>query len=89
MYIRHGIINYSIQYTPKLNVVIKKIELSRDLRQVFITLRPPPLQGLCLGWSSSFVGSESGQVQSVKLLQNMVSNNPQPPSHTLSVHTVL
>ena len=26
----------------------------------------------CLGWCSNFVGSESGQKQSVKLLQNMV-----------------
>ncbi len=62
------------------------------LRQVFICLRPPPLLGFCLGWSSNFVGSdsESGQKQSVKLLQNMVSNRtnttpypPPPPSHTL------
>jgi hypothetical protein len=28
----------------------------------------------CLGWFSNFVGSESGQKQSVKLLQNMVYN---------------
>jgi hypothetical protein len=34
---------------------------------VFICLRPPPLLCFCLGWSSSFVGSESGQIQSVKL----------------------
>jgi hypothetical protein len=40
---------------------------------VFICLRPPPILGFCLGWSSNFVGSESGQKQSVKLLQNMVS----------------
>jgi hypothetical protein len=63
------------------------------LLQVFICLRPPPLQGFCLGWSSIFVGSESGQKQSVKLLQNMASNTtqypPPPPSHTLSVYTVL
>jgi hypothetical protein len=31
---------------------------------------PPPLLGFCLEWSSNFVGSESGQIQSVKLLQN-------------------
>ncbi len=51
--------------------------------------RPPPLLGLCLGWSSNLVGSESGQIQSVKLMQNMVSNRtqhpPPPPSHTLFV----
>jgi hypothetical protein len=40
----------------------------------------------CLGWCSNFVGSESGQKQSVKLLQNMVYNTTQHPhSHTLSV----
>jgi hypothetical protein len=37
-----------------------------------------------------FVGSESGQIQNVKLLQNKVSNRtqhhpPPSPSHTLSV----
>jgi hypothetical protein len=32
-----------------------------------------------LGWCSNFVGSESGQKQSVKLLQNMVYNTTQPP----------
>jgi hypothetical protein len=42
------------------------------LRQVLIYLRPPPLLGFCLGWSIKFVGSDSGQIQSVKLLQNMV-----------------
>jgi len=36
-----------------------------------------------LGWSSNFVSSESGLIEGVKLLQNMV------PSHKLSVHTVL
>jgi hypothetical protein len=33
----------------------------------------------CLGWCSNFVGSESGQKQSVKLLQNMVYNTTQHP----------
>ncbi len=41
--------------------------------------RSPPFLGFCFGWSSSFVGSESGQTQSVKLLQNMVSNRTQHP----------
>jgi hypothetical protein len=37
-----------------------------------------------------YIGSESGQKQSVKLLQNMVSNTPPPPlSHTLTVYSVL
>jgi hypothetical protein len=34
------------------------------------------LLGFCLGWCSNFVGSESVQKQSVKLLQNMVYLNP-------------
>jgi hypothetical protein len=42
---------------------------------------------------SNFVGSESSQIQSVKLLQNMFSNRtqhaPPPPSQTLSIYTVL
>jgi hypothetical protein len=61
------------------------------LRQVFICLRPPPLLGFCLKWCSNFVGSESGQIQSVKLLQNMVSNTTQypPSSNTLPLYTVL
>ncbi len=57
------------------------------LREAFICLRPPPLLSICLGWSNNFVGSESGQIQRVKLLQNLVSNrtqhSPPPPSHTL------
>ncbi len=48
---------------------------------------------LCLGWCSSFVGSESGQKQSVKLLQNMVYNTTQhhpfpPPTATHCLYTV-
>jgi hypothetical protein len=49
-----------------------------------ICLRPPPLLGFCLGWCSNFVDSESGQKQSVKLLQNMVSNTAQHPPPTPS-----
>jgi hypothetical protein len=49
-------------------------------------------QCFCLGWCSNFVGSKSGQKQSVKLMQNMVYNttqHPHPPhSHTLSVYSV-
>jgi hypothetical protein len=52
---------------------------------VFICLRPPPLLGFCLGWSSNFIGSESGQ--GVKLMQIMVSNRTQhPPTHFLAAH---
>ncbi len=48
----------------------------------------PKCRHCCLGWCCNFVGSESGQKQSVKLLQNMVYNTiqhpppPPPPSHT-------
>jgi hypothetical protein len=60
------------------------------LRQVFICLKHPSLLGYCLGWSSNFVGSKSGQIRSVKLLQYMDSTHPPPPtSHALSVCTVL
>jgi len=43
----------------------------------------------CLVWGSNFVGSESGQKQSVKLLESMVYNTTQqpPPSPTVT-HTV-
>jgi hypothetical protein len=62
---------------------LKKSTCKKTLRQVFICLRPLPLVGFCLGWCSNFVGSESGQKQSVELLQIMVSNNttqhPPPP----------
>jgi hypothetical protein len=68
----------------------KKIYLYRDFA---ICLGPPPLLGFCFGWSSNFVGSESDQIQSVQLMQNMVNTQhpPPPPSHTLSVsvYTVL
>jgi hypothetical protein len=58
------------------NVVILKIyfETGANLSEA---LSPPRF---CLGWSSNFVGSESDQIQSVKLLQNMLSNRTQHPS---------
>ncbi len=46
---------------------LKKLPCKGTLRQVFICLRPPSLLGFCLGWCSNFVGSESGQKQSVRL----------------------
>jgi hypothetical protein len=44
-------------------------------------LRPHPLLGFCLGWCSNYVGSESCQKQSVKLLQNRygLQHNSTPP----------
>ncbi len=72
---------------------LKRVTWIGTLRRVFICLRPPPLPDYCLGWSGNFIGSESGQIQSVQLLQNVVSNrtqHPPPPlSHTLFVYTVL
>jgi hypothetical protein len=41
---------------------------------LFETPSPPRF---LFGWSSNFVGSESGQIQSGKLLQNMVSDMTQ------------
>jgi hypothetical protein len=44
----------------------------------------------CLGWCTNFVGSESGQKQSVKLHQNMVYNTtqhpPPPQPHTICLY---
>ncbi len=60
----------------------KKFSWKGTLRQVFICLNPPPVLGFCLGWSSNFVGSQSGQIQSVKIPQNMSPtgfNTPPPP----------
>ncbi len=55
----------------------------------------PCALGFCLGWSSNFVGSESGQIQSFNLLQNMVSNRTQyhptsiPARHFLYIYCTL
>jgi hypothetical protein len=50
----------------------------------------PPLLGFCFfvwGRSSNYVGSESGQIQSVKLLSNMVSIRTQhPPPPLPAIH---
>jgi hypothetical protein len=73
----HGLINY-IDTKAKCRH-LKKLTCKGTLREVIMCLRPPPLLGFCLGWSSNFVGSESGQIQSVKLLQNMASSRTQHP----------
>jgi hypothetical protein len=65
----HGLINY---IDTKAKCHLKKPTCKRTSRQMFICLRPPPLLGFLFGWSSNSVGSECGQKQSVKLLQNMV-----------------
>ncbi len=48
---------------------------------VYLSEAPLPL-GFCLEWWSNFVGTESGQIQCVKLLQNMVSNRTKHPHPT-------
>ncbi len=68
---------------------LKKLACKGTLRQEFICLRPPPLLGFCLGWLSNFVGSECGQKQSVKLLQNMVFDTTQHHPIPFQIHTVL
>ncbi len=62
----------------------KKLTYKGFLRQVFIC----PLLGFCLRLSSNFVSAESGQVLSVKLLQNMVCNRTQHPPASSQQHTV-
>jgi hypothetical protein len=54
----------------------KKLTFKETWRQMFICPReaPPLKKGFCLGWSSNFVVYESGHIQSVKLLHDMISN---------------
>jgi hypothetical protein len=62
----------------------KQFTCKGTLRQVFISLRPPPLLGFGLGRSGNFAGSESCRNRVLKLLHNMVSNATQhPPPHPL------
>jgi hypothetical protein len=60
----------------------KEVTCIGTLRQdVYLSKTASPLD-FCLGWCSNFGSSESGQIQSVKLLRNMVSNRtpyPRPP----------
>jgi hypothetical protein len=58
---------------------LKKLTCKGTLRPVFICLRPLPFYVFIWGGLANFVVSESGQIQSVKLLQNMVSNRTQHP----------
>ncbi len=72
---------------------LSKFTCKGTLRQELICLRPPPFLGICLEQSSNFEGSESGQIQSVKLLQNMVSKRtqqpPLPPDHIAFIYCTL
>jgi hypothetical protein len=42
------------------NLFILKVTWKGTLRQLIICMRPTPLLGFDLGWSSNFVGSEFG-----------------------------
>ncbi len=66
---------------------LKEFTCNGTFWQVFICLRTTPFVGFYLGWSQCCtVGSESGQIESVKLLLNMVSNTTQQPPPPPSTH---
>ncbi len=71
MDVSHGLINYR-DTTAKAKMSPKKFTCRETLRQVFICLSLH--LGFCFRWggggSSTFVGSESGQIQSVKVLNS-------------------
>jgi hypothetical protein len=60
----HGIINY-IDAKEKC-WHLKSLPVKGLCGRCISDWVPPPLLGFCLGWSSKFVGSKSGQIQSVK-----------------------
>ena len=67
------------------------VDLLRDFAAgVYPSEAPSPPTEICLGWCSNSVGSESGQKESVNLLQDLVSNRtPYPrPLHNVDVNTV-
>jgi hypothetical protein len=59
----------------------KKFNYKGTLWLVFIFLRPPALLGFC-----NFVGSESGQIQSVKTLPTQLNNPILSQPHTASLY---
>ncbi len=71
--LNHVFINY---IDTKAKCHLTKFTYKVTLRQVFICLRRPPLLDFCLGWCNSFVGSESCQLQSVKLLSCRIWSPP-------------
>jgi hypothetical protein len=87
----HGLINY-IDTKAKCRHLKKWTRKGTFAAGVYLSEAPSPPRFL-FGWSSNFVGTESGQKQSVILPQNMVSNrtqhSPPTPGHTLSINTVL
>ncbi len=80
----HGLINYTDTKAKCRH--LKILIFKGTLLQIFICARPSLLTVFCLRWSSNFVGSEYGQIRSVKLLQNMVSNTTQHPHPLPATH---
>ncbi len=62
--------------------------LSQDF-SVYLSEAPSPLLDFCLGWASNFVGSASGQIQSVKLLTGLNTPQPLPATHCLYIYAIL
>jgi hypothetical protein len=67
----------------------KQLTYKETLRQVFICLRPLPSLGFCCEWSSNFVGSESGQIQSVKHRQIMSLTGLNTQPHTVPTYCTM
>jgi hypothetical protein len=66
-----------------------KSNLEKDFAAAFYLSQAPSPQAFFFGWSSSFVDTESGPIQSVIVLQYMVSNttqHPPSPPHTLYIY---
>ncbi len=86
----HGLIKYRDAKSKCCH--LKKLPVQIDCGRCLSVWGPLHFKGF-LGWSSNFVGCESGQIKSLKLLQNIVSNRtqhpPHPPSRTLSGYIVL
>ncbi len=74
---------------PRHNTLIYRIVSPMDKGTLKTPIPSCPLHlSFCLGWFSNLVGSESGQKQSVKFLQNMVCStiqSPPPQIHTVCI----
>ncbi len=70
----------------------KKWTCKGILLQVFICLRSPSLLGFCLGWSTSFVGSQYKTLATLAeygLQQNPIPPPPPPPvTHCISISII-
>ncbi len=80
----HGLINCTD--TKAKCHLIKKIDLYRDFAVGIYLSEAHPLLGFCSGWSSNFVGSESGQIHIQMFMQNIVSNRTQYPHSLPATH---